>query len=142
MVYKGNAEYGTKGNFLRVLESNNRQAQTAIDEQFPPDEPNHVKAHAILSHINQKGYHQATGFLKLFLTVLDIEEMMAWDRVLAYVKTVLDQIYDVRTVSSYSKEGSMLYGMLVATKLLNSYVLLGWIRHSDISSSLFISALK
>ncbi len=108
-----------------VMETNHHQAQTAIDERFPPDQTKHVKANAVLSHINQKGYHQATGFLKLFLTGSDIDEMMAWDWVLAYVKTVLDQIYDVRTVSSYSKEGAMLYEMLAATELLNSYALLG-----------------
>ncbi len=36
----------------------------------------------------------------------------------------------------------MLSGILMANELLNGYALLGWIRHSDISSSLVISALK
>ncbi len=55
---------------------------------------------------------------------------------------MFDQIYDVRTFYSYNKEGAMIYGMLVATELLNGYSVLEWIQHSDVSSSLVISAFK
>ena len=76
------------------------------------------------------------------LTGAQIEGATAWDRVLGYTKAVFSRIHEVRTVSMDRTQGAMIYGMLLATQLLEGYALLGWIRHPDVSSSLVISALK
>lgn len=76
------------------------------------------------------------------LTGAQIGGSTAWDRVLGYTKAVFSRIHEVRTQSMDRTQGAMIYGMLLATQLLEGYALLGWIRHPDVSSSLVISALK
>ena len=147
-VFEGSIENSTKSTLLKTLENNQRQGQAAIDARFPPDQRQHTKVHAVLSHIMRKGYYQAVGFVESILpfhrmlTGAQIEGATAWDRVLGYTKAVFSRIHEVRTVSMDRTQGAMIYGMLLASQLLEGYALLGWIRHRDVSSSLVISALK
>ena len=147
-VFEGNIEHSTKATMLKTLEGNQRQGQAAIDARFPPDQRSNVKVHAVLSYILRKGYFQAVGFVESILpfhrmlTGAQIDSGTAWDRVLGYTKAVFDRVHEVRTTSLDRTQGGMIYGMLLATQLLEGYALLGWIRHPDVSSSLVISALK
>ena len=45
-------------------------------------------------------------------------------------------------LSSVHTAGSMLYGMMRSTQMLQAYGELGWIRHPDVSSALVVAALQ
>lgn len=64
------------------------------------------------------------------------------EEVLFLYQGCVHRIYNVRTVSKKLTPGSMLYGMLRATVLLEEYVAVQWIHHSDVSSSLLIASLQ
>ena len=133
---------------MKKLASNRTQFQTAIDIRFPPDKAAHLKTNAVCSHILRLGYFQAVGFLQ---SILPFDRMMtgaglssseSWNKCLTYVKAVFTRIFKVHTVSEYKSLGSMIYGMMRATYLLESYTEMGWIRHSDVSSALVVTSLQ
>ena len=49
---------------------------------------------------------------------------------------------EVWTTSSLLIDGAMLYGMLVASELLDAFADLHWIRHPNVSSALVVAALQ
>ena len=93
------------------------------------------------------GYFQVVGFLQ---RLLPFHRMMegaklsrdeSWGKCLTYTKAIFARIYDGRTVSTDRTPVTMLYGMLLSSKLLEAFVALGWIRHPDISSALVVASL-
>jgi hypothetical protein len=147
-VYSGNTESSTKTSMLTTLANNRDQHQTAIDMRFPSDQPKTAKAHAVCSTILRMGYFQAVGFLESILpfskmmTDASLTNEVAWAKCLTYCRDVFKRIQEVRTVSSDYTLGSMIHGMMVATKMLGSYGELGWIRHPDVSSALVMAWLQ
>ena len=68
---------------------------------------------------------------------------MAWnDKMLTYVTAVWERIHSVRTITSEQTAGSMIFGMMKATDLLDEYGKLEWIRHSDVSAAMVITSLQ
>ena len=61
---------------------------------------------------------------------------------LTYSKALFLRIYEVRLVPDDSTLGAMIYGMLRATQLLESFAELGGIRHPDGSSALVVASLQ
>ena len=147
-VFEGNSEFSPKDDMLRTLKINRDRVQESIDARFPRNKSNHTKINAVLSDILRLGYFQAVGFLESLLPFnkmmrqAGLSEEEAWGKCLTYAGAVFTRIYEVRTVASVRTIGSMLYGMMRATKLLQSYGELGWIRHPDVSSALVVAALQ
>ena len=147
-TFEGDAEFSAKSTMETTLSNNRDRHQAALDLRFPPDQPKHAKAHAVFSAILRLGYFQAVGFLE---SLLPFNKMMvqagmshteAWKKCLTYSRAVFTRIHEVRTVSTEHTAGSMLYGMMRATRMLESYGELGWIRHPDVSSALVVPALQ
>jgi len=94
------------------------------------------------------GYFQAVGFLESLLpfhkmmTQAGLSDEEAWGKCLTYARAVFARIFEVRTVASVHTVGSMLYGMMRSTQMLQGYGELGWIRHPDVSSALVVAALQ
>jgi len=133
---------------MKKLANNRTQFQTAIDISFSPEKAAHSKTNAVCSHILRLGYFQEVGFLE---SILPFDQMMtgvglssaeSWNKCLTYVVAVFTRIFEVRTVSEYKTLGSMIYGMMRATYLMESYTELGWIRHPDVSSALVLASLQ
>jgi len=147
-VFEGNSEFSPKDDMLRTLKINRDRVQESIDARFPRNKSNHTKVNAVLSDILRLGYFQAVGFLESLLPFnkmmrqAGLSEEEAWGKCLTYAGAVFTRIYEVRTVASVRTIGSMLYGMMRATRLLQSYSELGWIRHPDVSSALVVAALQ
>ena len=147
-VFEGDMAYSTLREKIRILERNRDKFQAAIDYTFPPDKTGHAKTHVVFSHILRKGYIQARSFLESFLpfdkmlTKAGIKSDKAWQKVLTYTTAVCKRVAEVRTVSAVLNEGVMLYGMLLATDLLDAFCDLDWIRHPDVSSALVLAALQ
>ena len=146
--FEGNAEFSSKTEFLATLSTNRERHQQSIDGRFPRDQPKHAKTNAVFSAMCRLGYFQAVGFLE---SLLPFHKMMhqaglsdeeAWTKCLTYARAVFARVYEVRTTSSQHTVGSMLYGMMRATQLLQGYGELGWIRHPDVSSALVVAALQ
>ena len=147
-AFEGDAEFSTNGQMLLTLSNNRERHQRSIDSRFPRDQPRHVRANAVFSAMARLGYFQAVGFLE---SLLPFHKMMnqaglgedeAWTKCLTYARAVFARIFEVRTVASVHTVGSMLYGMMRATQLLQGYGELGWIRHPDVSSALVVAALQ
>ena len=147
-TFEGDAEYSAKGNMLSSLSNNRNRHQAALDLRFPSDQPKHAKAHAVFSAILRLGYFQAVGFLESLLPFNKMMEQSgmspgeSWKKCLTYARAVFTRIHEVRTVSTEHTAGSMLYGMMRVTRMLESYGELGWIRHPDVSSALVVAALQ
>ena len=147
-AFEGNAEFSAKTQMLSTLSNNRERHQRSIDARFPRDQPKHVKPNAVFSALLRLGYFQAVGFLESLLPFhkmmtdagLGVEE--AWGKCLTYARAVFARIYEVRTVASVHTAGSMLYGMMRSTQMLQAYGELGWIRHPDVSSALVVAALQ
>ena len=60
-VFEGTIEHSTKSTMLATLENNQRQGQATIDARFPPDQRQHTKIHAVLSHIMRNGVLPSGG---------------------------------------------------------------------------------
>ena len=109
-----------------------------------------MKANTVFSAMVRLGCFQAVGFLE---SLLPFHKMMnqaglgeddAWtkSKCLTYARAVFGRIFEVRTVAPVHTVGSMLYGMMHATQLLQGYGELRWIRHPDVSSALVVAALQ
>ena len=147
-TFEGTAEFSAKAQMLSTLATNRDRHQRSIDARFPRDQAKHVKPNAVFSALLRLGYFQAVGFLESLLPFhkmmteagLGMEE--AWGKCLTYARAVFVRVYEVRTVASVHTVGSMLYGMMRATQMLQAYGELGWIRHPDVSSALVVAALQ
>ena len=76
------------------------------------------------------------------MTQAGLSEAEAWLKCLTYARAVFTHVHEVHTVSSVHSVGSMLFGMMRSTVLLQAYGELGWIRHPDVSSALVVAALQ
>ena len=147
-IFYGDSENSTKAEMVRKLETKRDQCQHSIDIKFPPDQTRHSKTHAVCSHILRKGYFQAIGFLEsihpfyLMMKTAGLTGPEAWGKCLTYSKALFLHIHEVHTVGDEKTAGTMIYGMLLATQLLEAYSEVGWIRHPDVSSALVVASLK
>ena len=147
-VFEGTIESSCKAKALSTLESNCKKHQAAIDARFPADQSTHSKTHAVLSAILRHGYFQAVGYLESLIpfnkmmTATGLVNEEAWKKCLTYSRAVFDWIHGVRSTSSDHDAGSMLHRMILATKLLEAYGELGWIRHPDVSFALVVASLQ
>ena len=107
-----------------------------------------MKTNAVFSAILRLGYFQAVGFLEYLLlfckitTQAGLSEAEAWLKCLTYARAVFTRVHKVHTMASVHSVGSMLFGMMRSTVLLQAYGKLGWIRHPDVSLALVIAALQ
>ena len=142
-------EHSTLKTYELKLEANMHMHKAALDNEFPPGLPKHARLNAIFTDILMRGYHQATGllhsiapFYRLMLSA-GLTSAQAWSsKTLTYLRAVFDRIHSVRSLSSEKNAASMLFGMMRATELLDTYGQLEWVRHPDISSAMIISALQ
>ena len=147
-VYMGTTQDSPHERFKRVIQQNHDRMKSSIDVEFPPDQPNWAKANMILSWVLSNGRNQAVSFLDSFdpffkmMHQAGLTESDSWEKCLIFVKAVFTRISEVRGVTHRPTPGSMLYGMLRATSLLQEYVEVDWIRHAEVASALVIAALE
>ena len=133
---------------MAKLESRRHQHQRAINAKFPSDQVRHAKTHAVCSFILRQGYFQAVGYLQSLtpfyrmMLGAGLTSSEAWTKCLTYSKALFTRIHEVRSVSDDTTLGAMIYGMLRASHLLESFAELGWIRHPDVSSALVVASLQ
>ena len=107
-----------------------------------------VRTNAVFSAILRLGYFQAVGFLESLLpfckmmTQAGLSEAEAWLKCLTYARAVFTRVHKVRTMASVYSVGSMLFGMMRSTVLLQAYGDLGWIRYPDVLLALVVAALQ
>jgi len=147
-AFEGTSEFSPLRRFLNNLRNNRDRTQQSINARFPSHEPKSARPNAVLSEILRMGYFQAVGFLQSLLpfskmmTKAGLSPEVAWTKCLTYALAVFERIHEVRTTALLHTPGSMLYGMMRATRLLQTYTEIGWIRHPDVSSALVMAALQ
>ena len=76
------------------------------------------------------------------MTQAGLSKAEVWLKCLAYARAVFMCVHKVRTVTSVHSVGSMLFGMMRVTVLLQAYGELGWICHPDVLLALVVAALQ
>ena len=148
-IFEGNIDHSTRATLLRKLRNNKIMHQSAIDEEFPPDQSQHMRMNLIFSDILGRGYDQAVGFLNSLIPFYNllsgagVSDKVAWDdKMLTYVTAVWERIHSVRTITSEQSPAAMIFGMMKATDLLDEYGKLDWIHHSDVAAAMVITSLQ
>ena len=148
-MFEGTAEFSSCDALKKQLSDNLATYQESIDVEFPPDQPQNARSHAVFLVIVCRGYYQAIGFLNASMTFYELLSMAglqateAWgNEMLTFTMSIFETTHRVHTITSEGAAYTMMFGIMRATELLDEYSKAEWVKHPSVSADMVLASLQ